>query len=162
MAFFLRFFVFLVLAACSLTTLARANEPVILPTHPDPLEIVSMNGDVIASFDVEIAATFDQRATGLMHRKDFGGDAAMLFDFKLSRRIAMWMKNTPSSLDMLFVGGDRKILAIETNTTPFSLAVISPDVNSSYVVEIGAGEAEKRGIKVGQGLRHSSLKGNVE
>lgn len=133
------------------------GEPTILPQHAMDLRVEKPDGQTITSFKIEIAATPDERATGLMHRQGFGGDQAMLFDFGASRRIAMWMKNTPSSLDMIFAGPDGLILAIAPNTTPFSTAIIQPEVLSHYVLEIGAGEAAKRNILEGDYLRHSTI-----
>lgn len=162
MAFTRLIVLFYAFAFFVISSMAHADGPVILPVHPERLEITTDDGQIITEFNIEIAATFDQRATGLMHRENFGGDDAMLFDFGLPREISMWMKNTPSSLDMLFAGRDGQILAIEPQTIPFSLAIISPNVLSQYVLEIGGGEAEKRNIKVGQFLRHPSIESRAQ
>lgn len=145
------------LSLIMLSFAALADRPVILPVHDVPLQIQNAAGEILSSFSVEIAATPAQRATGLMHRENYGGDNAMLFDFGMSRLIAMWMKNTPSSLDMIFAGPDGLILAIVPNTTAFSTAIIQPQVLSHYVLEIGAGEAIKRNIAEGDYLRHPTI-----
>ena len=58
----------------------------------------------------------------------------------------MWMKNTPLSLDMLFMDKEGKILAIEENTTPYSLKTIGPIKNASKVLELLGGTVKKKGI----------------
>ena len=48
----------------------------------------------------------------------------MLFDFEGEGPIAMWMKNTYVSLDMIFIRADGRIARIAENTTPLSEATI--------------------------------------
>ncbi len=59
------------------------------------------------------------------------------------------MKNTPSSLDIIFIGSDYKIKSIAANTIPFSEEVISSEVPAQYVLEVLAGRAAELGIKPG-------------
>jgi uncharacterized membrane protein (UPF0127 family) len=65
----------------------------------------------------------------------------------------MWMKNTYISLDMVFIGDDWKIVRIERNTEPLSTAIIPSIQPASRVLEIGSGEADRLGLKVGDRVR---------
>ena len=47
-------------------------------------------------------------------------DEGMLFVFDSPREIAMWMKNTLISLDMIFVNAAGKIIRVAQDTTPMS------------------------------------------
>lgn len=98
---------------------------------------------------VEHAFTEDERARGLMHRRELAANAGMLFDFQKTRPVFMWMKNTPLSLDMLFIDEKGRILSIARKTTPFSERIIPSGPPVRYVLEINGGEAERRGIVVG-------------
>ena len=62
------------------------------------LEIVTKTG--VRPFSVELAVTDEERAKGLMFRKDMPEGYGMLFDFKQDQIVTMWMKNTYVSLDM--------------------------------------------------------------
>ncbi|MBL8677109.1 MAG: DUF192 domain-containing protein, partial [Alphaproteobacteria bacterium] len=52
-------------------------------------------------FQVEVAETPKERAKGLMFRTTLPDDGGMLFLFPEAQPVAMWMKNTILSLDMI-------------------------------------------------------------
>ncbi|MBY0291704.1 MAG: DUF192 domain-containing protein [Alphaproteobacteria bacterium] len=95
---------------------------------------------------VEIAQTPQDHANGLMFRKHLEEDAGMLFLFLKPKTAAMWMKNTPLSLDIMFCNWSGQILAIYENTTPFSLETIGPVKGTAQVLEINGGTVQKQGI----------------
>jgi uncharacterized membrane protein (UPF0127 family) len=70
----------------------------------------------------------------------------MLFDFGEQRPVAMWMKNTYMSLDMLFVRQDGSIAALAENTVPRSLDTIGIQEPVRGVVELAAGTVKRLGI----------------
>src|SRR5918995_1897916 len=65
------------------------------------LEIATSNG--VHSFSVEVMTNDADRAKGLMFRRELPDGQGMLFDFARDQDIAMWMKNTYISLDMIFI-----------------------------------------------------------
>ena len=81
-----------------------------------PLVIVTRDG-VHHPFSVEVANTIDQQETGLMFRPVVPADGGMLFDWGWVRDSDMWMKNTISSLDMLFIDPDGHVHHIAERTT---------------------------------------------
>lgn len=103
-----------------------------------------------ALFDVELAQTPEQQATGLMYRRSMPENHGMWFDFEGQRRVAMWMKNTYIPLDMVFLNEHRVIVHIVRNTTPLSTARIMSPVHARYVLELNAGVADKYGLAAGQ------------
>ncbi|MBR6409498.1 MAG: DUF192 domain-containing protein [Alphaproteobacteria bacterium] len=115
-----------------------------------PITIQTSNGDV--TYYVEVADTLPKMQKGLMNRKKLKTDSGMIFIFSKNhpQPIAMWMKNTYISLDMLFLDSNGKIIALEKNTTPMSERLIRPTLKpTSYVVELNAGEIKKHDIKIG-------------
>ena len=71
--------------------------------------------------------------------------------------MTMWMKNTYVALDMIFADESGRILGITRNTTPLSTALITSPGNVAAVLEILAGESDRRGITVGDRLMHSAF-----
>ena len=117
----------------------------------EPLIIQTAAGKML-HFTVEIAATGDQRAYGLMFRKAMAEDAGMIFDFGVSRRVTMWMENTILPLDMLFADDRGLITHIKEDATPYSREVIDSMGVVRYVVEVNAGTARKLNIRPGDRL----------
>ncbi|WP_208979551.1 DUF192 domain-containing protein [Pseudovibrio axinellae] len=131
-------FVFILLGAMSVLAADMRTET---------LEVRSGNGK--HAFQVQVAESASDRAKGLMGRTDLTPDQGMLFIFPQSGLQYFWMKNTPSALDIIFIGTDYKIKRIAHNTVPFSEDVISSDVPVKYVLEVLAGRAAELGIKPG-------------
>jgi len=100
----------------------------------------------IILFQVEVAETPHERAKGLMFRKNLPDDGGMLFLFSKEQPVAMWMKNTILSLDMVFANSKGEILEIYENTLPFSTQNIGPIANTTQVLEVKAGVLKKHGI----------------
>ncbi|WP_274427068.1 DUF192 domain-containing protein [Chelativorans sp. YIM 93263] len=147
----MRYILHLVAIFTLLTASAQAQEPMRLPVHPDPL--VAEAADDGKAFSIEIAREPAERARGLMFRRDMPDDRGMLFFFDDSRRRSFWMQNTPMPLDLLFIGEDGMVRAIEQGE-PFSTDAIAPPVEAQFVLELKAGTAQKSGIEVGTRLRH--------
>ena len=87
------------------------------------LEIVA--GEQRHAFKIEMAVTPDERARGLMNRRNLGADAGMLFDYGKARYVSFWMKNTLIPLDMLFIDRRGVIVNLHQRAVPHSLAPIS-------------------------------------
>jgi len=106
-------------------------------------------------FTVEIAETSYQRSLGLQNRKTMLPNHGMLFDFKKTVAVTMWMKNTPLSLDMFFINENGTIINIARNTEPFSLKHIKSAGPAKAVLEVLAGTAKRLNIKAGDQIVHS-------
>lgn len=116
------------------------------------LEIVSRSG--VHVFEVELALTDQQRARGLMFRRELPEGRGMLFDFEGEGPIGMWMKNTYISLDMIFIRADGRIANIAENTVPLSETTISSGAPVKAVLEVIAGTARRLGIAKGDRVAH--------
>jgi uncharacterized membrane protein (UPF0127 family) len=145
--------VFLLFSA--IPALALDQAPMHLPVDGTALTINSAKGDI--PFEVEIADTEEERERGLMFRTDLKDNSAMLFVFDKPRLVTMWMENTPSALDMLFLDEDGRISTIRENAVPFSRSVISSGRPVRYVVEVKAGTAKRLGLTLGDKVRHPAI-----
>jgi uncharacterized membrane protein (UPF0127 family) len=135
----------------ALSPAASAQEAVL-----EPLEIVTGSGT--HRFSVEVMRTDEQRARGLMHRRFMPEDRGMLFDFKREEPVAMWMKNTYLSLDMVFIDKSGKVVNIAENTEPLSERIVPSSGPVLAVLELNAGTARRIGLKAGDRLRHPLFK----
>ncbi len=99
----------------------------------------------------QVAATNEQRATGLMFRKEMPTSEGMLFVFEQPSTQCFWMKNTLLPLTAAFVADDGRIV---------NLVDMKPQTTNShcsaqpvrYVLEMNQGWFAKRGIKAGSKL----------
>lgn len=122
----------------------------------EPLSIVTSTGEY--SFLVEIADDDASRARGLMFRPALADDRGMLFQFPSAREQSFWMRNTPNSLDIIYVAPDGKIVSIAKHATPYSEAPIRSYGAANGVVELRAGRADEIGAKPGDVVKHNFFK----
>jgi uncharacterized membrane protein (UPF0127 family) len=104
-------------------------------------------------FQVEMAMTGAQQTVGLMFRTSVPDTGGMLFDWGTPRDSTMWMRNTVSPLDMLFINEDGTIRRIAEDTVPESLAIIESHGPVRATLELAAGTAKRLGIRVGDRVR---------
>jgi len=139
-------------AAVLFAALVLVQAPPLAAQKLERLEVVTRTG--VHVFDVELAVTPEERSKGLMYRKEMPGTQGMLFDFEGEGPIAMWMKNTYLSLDMIFIRADGRIARIAENTTPLSEATIQSGAPVKAVLEVVAGTAKRLGIAPGDRVAH--------
>ena len=117
-------------------------------------ELSVLSGGHHYKFTVEIAETYDQRARGLMFRKEMADHNGMLFFFEENRVVTMWMKNTYIPLDIIFIDQRGIIVHIAKSTVPHSLDVISSHEPVISVLELNAGVTNSLDIHVGDKVEH--------
>ncbi len=127
--------------------------------HNEPLVVFAGAGGTKASFRVEVADTAQKRRWGLMYRNELETDEGMLFVFPDERDQSFWMKNTPLSLDIIFMDTRGRVVGIIHDTVPFSTRSVSVGVPSRYVLEVRAGLARQNGIVVGDTARFERVPG---
>jgi uncharacterized membrane protein (UPF0127 family) len=107
-------------------------------------------GERMAVFRVELAIKPEEFERGLMFRTELAQDAGMLFVAKFPQRHTFWMKNTLIPLDMIFIGGDRRIVGVVENAEPRTLTARFVPALSQYILEIPGGVSARKGIHEGQ------------
>jgi len=142
------------LATLALLLLATAVQAEALPR--EELTVQTQAG-ALHRFNVEVAATPETRAEGLMFREELPEDAGMLFIYASPGPVGFWMKNTPLPLDMLFIDRSGEILAIHANAVPYSEDVIYAEMPVKSVLEINGGRAAALGIQPGDRVSSPSL-----
>jgi len=124
------------LAALLLLSCTRREAP---EAAPPAVRFETARGTWVVA--VEIARSAEERARGLMHRRDLPRDHGMLFIFEESADHTFWMRDTPLSLDMIFLGDDRSVVGVVANAEPRTDTMRSVGKPSRYVLEVAGGEA---------------------
>lgn len=140
-----------VLAALALSALACAASP----EAPEPLdrypqaEVVVEIGAARHAFRVWVADTQARRSQGLMRVRSLEPGRGMLFPFDPPQVAAFWMKDTPLSLDLIFIGAESRIVNIAERARPYSTVLIESAAPVIAVLEVAAGTAARLGIRPG-------------
>ncbi len=137
------------LALVALFPLAARAQTTAQPELPKEKLTIITRGGVRHEFTVEMALSIEQQTVGLMFRRSVPADGGMLFDWGAPRDSTMWMRNTVSPLDMLFINADGTIRRIAEDTVPESLAMIESRGPVRATLELAAGTAKRLGIRVG-------------
>ena len=140
-------------AACGEKPL-YSDDDRIIPFDSTTVRIVSERDTVVAH--VELAVSPDQRAVGLMERRNLPEKAGMLFvyDSTQSADAGFWMYRTRIPLDIAFIdslGVVRVVLGMvpcET-TVPEGCVSYPPRVRYQYALEMNAGFFKANAIGVG-------------
>lgn len=148
----------LVLAACNGVPAASASgEPGASATRSTAgLEIVPLtirSQGRVHRFQVEVARTAEQQSQGMMYRERLAPDRGMIFPFDPPRPASFWMKNTPNSLDLIFLGTDGRIESIAADAIPFSEENLRSVGVVSGVLEIAGGRAAELGLQAGDSVQ---------
>jgi uncharacterized membrane protein (UPF0127 family) len=112
------------------------------------VQIFFPNGEVLTA---ELALTEEDRARGLMFRKDLNEDQGMLFVFEEEGRHAFWMKNMTFSIDILWLDRQKRIVHIEHRVPPCQnepCPSYPPDYPALYVLELRAGAADALNLQL--------------
>ncbi|MDX1974891.1 MAG: DUF192 domain-containing protein [Rickettsiales bacterium] len=141
--------IFLIFA---LSALGLVHGPALLEKPRPTLAIQTPTAAVI--FEIDIADDATEQVNGLMHRLHIPENYGMLFVWSDDDIRTMWMKNTPSPLDMLFIDKNGIIRYIVRNTPPLSEALISSGRPARAVLELAGGSTTQHNIQVGDRVIH--------
>lgn len=153
--------IFAVLASCMMVSCSPAPngggnraEPVADDTGPQRLATVPLvirHGELAPDrlLAIEIALTPQQQEKGLMHRTDLRAGEGMLFPMVPARMPSFWMKDTPLSLDLIFIRTDGGIARILSGAKPNDPTPLFAEVPVAGVLELRGGEAKRLALDEG-------------
>ena len=111
---------------------------------------VRVHGDEgLALYYLEVVTTASERQRGLMYRPWLLENWGMLFVFPEEQPRSFWMRNTYIPLDMVFVSADGIVVGVVENAEPLTEVSRAVEGSSRFVIELNAGEAQRRGIRAG-------------
>ncbi|MGI9527635.1 MAG: DUF192 domain-containing protein [Weeksellaceae bacterium] len=135
---------------------ATANTPAVNNDQPIEIEFLkegeltlTNNDSIIKKLDIEIAKSNNERAIGLMNRSSMEENQGMLFVFEQDNTSGFYMKDTRISLDIIFIGEDKKVITITPNRQPYDTTTQGATAPYRYVLEVNGGKAEAWGIQEG-------------
>ena len=108
--------------------------------------------------EAELAITAEEQARGLMFRSHLPPDQGMLFVGERASRRAFWMYQCLIPLDMIWLDGAHRIVEIVReappcrDSDPRRCPSYGGNVNSAYVLELAGGQADARGLRLGDRL----------
>ncbi len=131
---------------------SKQNESVGGSASEKILQVSTADGSTYG-YKVLLSDTPELRTKGLSGRPSLGTDEVMLFAFEREGRNFFWMKDMLFSIDMVWLGADKRIMHIEKNVSPGTFPKsFGPDENSKYVLEFKAGTADSIGMKIGDSV----------
>ena len=139
-------------ATLALCALIIAALPAFAQSGPQaPLPGVRLTAGMYI-IQAEVALAPEERATGLMFRKEMASNAGMLFGFEQSALHCFWMSNTLLPLSIAFLADDGSIV---------NIADMKPQTTEShcaakpvrFALEMNQGWFAKRGFKPGSRLQ---------
>lgn len=119
----------------------------LLISKSSDIQYVTIGGETIK---VELAETTAERAQGLSGRKNLAGDTGLLFIFEKPGHYPFWMKDMNFPIDIIWISRNHQIVFIKKTATPESYPKnFGGEVESSYVLEVVAGFADKHNLAIG-------------
>lgn len=113
-------------------------------------QITFMTASGAHAFSAVVVDTPELREKGLGGRAGIKKDQAMLFVFESDGRHAFWMKDMLFSIDMVWLDSSKKVVHVESDVSPDTFPeAFGPAVDTRYVIELNAGEAESIRLKMG-------------
>lgn len=116
-----------------------------------PLGIRTSDGKQHA-YKVELAASPEQQAHGMMFRTKMAPQTGMLFPMQPPRSASFWMRNTLIPLDLVFIGTNGKVRNIIAGAVPKSEVPLNSVGPVAAVLELASGEAERIGLRPGDSV----------
>jgi uncharacterized membrane protein (UPF0127 family) len=129
--------------------------------HPDRALFQGRGAPVEVS--VEIADSGEERARGLMFRRDLPPGQGMLFIYESPQPISFWMRNTLIPLDIIFIDARGEVRHVHPMAQPLDETEIpgaapgDPEPERLMVLEVPGGDAARLGIRPGMVLSHPRL-----
>jgi len=100
--------------------------------------------------ELEIVQTQEEQQQGLSGRVALPENVGMLFVYEQATIPIFWMKDMNFSLDIVWIGEDKKIVHITENVAPETYPqTFSPQAPVQYVLEVNANWTNRYSVSVG-------------
>ncbi|MCL2608758.1 MAG: DUF192 domain-containing protein [Treponema sp.] len=100
------------------------------------------------SLTVEVAASRQERATGLMHRRNLPDGRGMIFVFDRDEQLSFYMRNTLIPLSIAYIASDGRIAEIR-DMHPLDLTPVVSARSVRYALEVPQGWFARENVRVG-------------
>ncbi|MCL2214397.1 MAG: DUF192 domain-containing protein [Treponema sp.] len=109
---------------------------------------IQRDGQIVTAVKVEIADTDEERALGLMHRRELADGNGMLFVYERDDILSFWMKNTYIPLSIAFIAYDGRIINIK-DMYPHDETPVTSSRSVRYALEVPQGWFSRTGVREG-------------
>jgi len=109
---------------------------------------IERDGQRIAVVKAEIARTQEERAQGLMYRKELPDGEGMLFVFERDQVLSFWMKNTYIPLSIAYITSDGRIVEIR-DMYPHDESSVLSGRSVRYALEVPQNWFSRAGVRLG-------------
>jgi len=116
--------------------------------HQFPTTVIQVDGHPMT---VEVAATKDRRAQGMMFRDSLPRNEGILFVYPDEQPRSFWMKNTRVPLSIAYVDAMGTITQLE-DLTPLSTKSVKSTGAVTYALEVNRGWFVQNDVEVGDFL----------
>lgn len=100
--------------------------------------------------ELEIVRTDEEKARGLSGRESLAANAGMLFLYDQQTTPSFWMKEMNFPIDIIWIGGDKRIVDITENIAPETFPqLFRPRASVQYVLEVNATWAKNHNVAIG-------------
>jgi uncharacterized protein len=107
----------------------------------------------VTSIEAQSANNEQEREQGLGGKSCIGPNQGMLFVFDKPAGYSFWMKDMKFSIDIVWISADKHVVYEKTNVSPETYPEsFSSPAAAKYVLEVGAGQADKLGLEAGKQL----------
>jgi uncharacterized membrane protein (UPF0127 family) len=117
---------------------------------------IEREGQPVAVIKAEIAVTDEERASGLMNRKELPDGNGMLFVYDRDQVMSFWMKNTYIPLSIAFITSDGRIIEIKDMYPHDETSVISSR-SVRYALEVPQSWFSRVGVMLGDIINVSGI-----
>lgn len=100
-------------------------------------------------FSVEWVTSPEAQRQGLSGRDNIDAKQVMLFAFDAAGERCFWMQDMKFNIDIVWIGSDKKVVALKENVSPDTYPESFCYDNAQYVAEFAAGTVQKTGLKSG-------------
>lgn len=126
------------------------------PTDAEPhdqqtIVFSDCEGETLATLDVDVSETPNQKYIGLSDKESIGHSEGMLFTYSSEDERKFVMRNMKFSIDIIYVDDNGRIQSIKTAEKPsniieYYLTYESVEGYGKYIIESNAGWANSNGI----------------
>lgn len=128
-------------------TLTEKKETPGAPTVPIVFDATLEIKGKKTTIPVSVADTEAERAQGLSFTRELTEGRGKLFLFDAPGTYGFWMKDMRYPIDIVWIDSTWKVVAVTTDIAPETYPqVFYPPTDIRYVLELGAGDAERQGI----------------
>ena len=108
------------------------------------------------TYNLELAQTNNQRIQGLSGRDLLQPQQGLMLTYRQAADHGIWMKDMRFALDIIWLDTNRRVIGLAQEVQPDSYPqVYRADQASQFIIEIGAGQVERAGLKLADKVKFS-------